>query len=124
MAVGCQDDTIPDEAFTSSSAYSESSGPAAGRLHHSGDIGWSKSLADTDPWLQIDLIAVRLVTGVATQGNKVHGNYVKTYFLAYSLDGIDWTNYFQGGSKVLSVLLYLYCGFMSIKFKFLEASVK
>lgn len=47
------------------------------------------------PWLQIELKAVKKITGIVTQGAKSLKTemFVTTYVLEYSDDGKKWTKY-------------------------------
>ena len=93
MPVGCEDGTLPDDSFTSS-VRSSSGAPSAARLNDTRVLGWRPDEEDGTHWLQIDLLSVRLVTGVATQGNS-KAAYVTSYLLYHGLDGIHWITYFN-----------------------------
>lgn len=55
--------------------------PFKSRLNHSS--GW-RAYPNTDQWLQIDLLGVKKITGIATQGNGRHTNsWVKEFHLEY-----------------------------------------
>ena len=56
-------------------------------------------------YLQIDLLEVRHVSALATQGYKgKFTNYVKTYEITYSYNGVEWLDYEENGKKkVLNV---------------------
>ena len=75
--------------------------PLEGRLNN--EKAWCTSLNDL--FLQIDLLEVRHVSALATQGYKgSFSNYVKTYEIAYSYDGVEWFGYKDdnGKNKVLN----------------------
>lgn len=46
-------------------------------------------------WLQVELLQVKKITGIITQGAKSLGKemYVISYILQYSDNGIHWTRY-------------------------------
>lgn len=75
-----------------------------GRLHNS--RAWcSESNNRWSEYFQIDLLRVRHVTAIATQGVK-HWNfnyYVETYMIKYSYDGATWFYYeAENGADVVS----------------------
>ncbi|XP_078372679.1 uncharacterized protein LOC144656323 isoform X3 [Oculina patagonica] len=100
MPAGVSDGSIEDSAITASSFLDSSSKPCAGRLNLS-DGAWCAKTNDKQQYLQIDLGEVTKVCGVASQGRPGFidqgGWFVKTYTLAYSKDGENWTNYKEFG---------------------------
>ena len=75
--------------------------PLEGRLNN--EKAWCTSL--NNQYLQIDLLEVRHVSALATQGYKGRFfNYVKTYEIKYSYDGVKWFDYKDdsGKKKVLN----------------------
>ena len=75
--------------------------PLEGRLNN--EKAWCTSL--NNQYLQIDLLEVRHVSALATQGYKGYFfNYVKTYEIEYSYDGVKWFDYEDdsGKKKVLN----------------------
>lgn len=76
-----------------------------GRLHNS--RAWcSKSNDRTSEYFQIDLLRVRHVSAIATQGVKhliFNNYYVETYMIKYSYDGATWFYYeAENGANVVS----------------------
>eukprot|EP00162_Nutomonas_longa_P013805 comp21711_c0_seq9/m.48361 comp21711_c0_seq9/g.48361 ORF comp21711_c0_seq9/g.48361 comp21711_c0_seq9/m.48361 type:complete len:974 (-) comp21711_c0_seq9:98-3019(-) len=89
--------TIPDSAFSASSAHGNNwgyYGPQWSRLDGSANWGgWIPNNNRAGEWIQVDLGKVVDVGGIATQG-RAHGSYwVTSYTLAYSNDGESWKNY-------------------------------
>lgn len=58
-------------------------------------------------WLQIDLLTVKKITAIATQGvtSLSYENFVKSYVLLYSDDGSEWKSYTEGSSSEPKVSL-------------------
>ena len=85
---------IPDSAITaSSSANVNSYAPSVGRLHFlsagSGKYGsWAAGANNQMQWLQADFGGWRKVTAVLTQGRQDSNQWVKSYSLTYSYDGV------------------------------------
>ena len=76
-------------------------GPSEGRLNNV--KAWCARFSAADVFLEIDLLEVRHVSALATQGFKRRFfNYVKTFNIRYSYDGKTWFDYQDdnGGTKV------------------------
>ena len=60
---------------------------------------WSALIRDQNQWLQVDLLHQEIITSVATQGRnkyplwKTHKQWVKSYKLQYSNNGVDFEYY-------------------------------
>ncbi|EDO30106.1 predicted protein, partial [Nematostella vectensis] len=94
---------IRDDQVSASSSYDYRHGPRFGRLHETPAVGsfgcWSAARNEVDQYLQIDLLVKTLITAVATQGRPgaSWGQWVTSYSLRYSQDGLNWTDYPNGG---------------------------
>ena len=89
-----------------------------GRLNFDPDTisiagSWCAAVSDFDqpfdqPWLQVDFLEKVTIAKVATQGrlldSKRYFQWVKTYSLNYSQDGIDFEAYEQFGSVKVIIL--------------------
>nr|AAA39534.1 milk fat globule membrane protein E8 [Mus musculus domesticus] len=108
--LGLKNNTIPDSQMSASSSYKtwnlRAFGwyPHLGRLDNQGKINaWTAQSNSAKEWLQVDLGTQRQVTGIITQGARDFGHiqYVESYKVAHSDDGVQWTVYEeQGSSKV------------------------
>lgn len=108
--LGLKNNTIPDSQITASSSYKtwnlRAFGwyPHLGRLDNQGKINaWTAQSNSAKEWLQVDLGTQKRVTGIITQGARDFGHiqYVASYKVAHSDDGVQWTVYEeQGTSKV------------------------
>ncbi|XP_031557799.1 nidogen-like [Actinia tenebrosa] len=106
--LGMEKGLISDAQLTASSAWSNNPkrhGAHRARLNlDTWPAGWSTKKFDPKPWVQIDLGTHTMVTGVATQGlGKSIGEWVKTYRVAYSDDGVTWYVLRNGGRKKIFV---------------------
>ena len=87
---------IPDSAITaSSSSNANSLAPSLGRLHFnsagSGKYGsWAAGTNDVNQWFQVDFGDWTKISAVATQGREDADQWVKTYSVSFSYDGIFW----------------------------------
>ena len=94
--LGMQNGQIPDSAITaSSSANANSYAPSIGRLHFlssgSGKYGsWAAASNDQNQWFQVDFGSWTKVSAVATQGRQDSNQWVKSYSLSFSYDGVFW----------------------------------
>ncbi|XP_074919520.1 SCO-spondin-like [Chelonoidis abingdonii] len=94
--------SLPASCFTASSQQLEN--PAhAGRLNHvlpGSDLqGWAPQaevyheLLSKPPYLQVDLLEPRNLTGVVVQGAGSSDAYVTSFLLQFSMDGLRWHEY-------------------------------
>ena len=101
QALGLESGKVSDSQLSASNHYPNSLSPSEGRLNNK--KAWCTFLSDQ--YLQIDLLKVRHVSALATQGYKGSlSNYVKTYEIGYSYDGVKWFDYEDdsGKKKVLN----------------------
>ena len=88
----------------SSNTYDDGWDADKGRLHNS--RAWCSKSEDTrSEYFQIDLLRVRHVSAIATQGVKhwALNYYVETYMIKYSYDGAMWFYYeAESGADVVS----------------------
>ena len=54
-------------------------------------------------WLQVDLDRYTVVTGIATQGRNDANQWVTSYILQYSEDGVTFVNYKEQGESSAKV---------------------
>ena len=95
--VTCESALGAGSQYSASSEWNGAHGANNARLHHQAGGGktgaWSSRHNSPDQWLQITFRKVAKVTRVATQGRTDHSQWVTTYRLAYSLDGIFYQHY-------------------------------
>ncbi|KAM4634047.1 EGF-like repeat and discoidin I-like domain-containing protein 3 [Polymixia lowei] len=101
-SLGLKSGQVTDSQLSTSSVYRTlgmgllSWGPGLARLDRRGKVNaWSAARNDQKQWIQVDLLAPTKITGVITQGARYFGRaqFVGSYKLAYSNDGISWTVY-------------------------------
>ncbi|CAB4006545.1 Hypothetical predicted protein [Paramuricea clavata] len=91
-ALGMQSRKIPDSRIKASSEWTRNWGPRHGRLH--GKKCWIAGRSpDTNQWLQIDFKYKATVTEILTQGRPDYNQWVRSYTIAYSDDGVNFTTY-------------------------------
>ena len=102
---------ILDRQITASSQWDDNHAPFQGRLYFQAtgkkQGGWSAAQGNSRQWLQVDLGSqFAKVTRVATQGrNGGHTQWVTSYKLQYSNDGVNFHYYREQGQiadKVMS----------------------
>ncbi|XP_034963247.2 epithelial discoidin domain-containing receptor 1 isoform X1 [Zootoca vivipara] len=109
-ALGMQDRTIPDEALSASSSWSESTAAKHSRLALSeGDGAWCPAgpvYPNDAEYLEIDLRRLHFLTLVGTQGRHASGHgkeFARSYRLHYSRDGHRWMPWRdRWGNEVIS----------------------
>ncbi|XP_006887516.1 PREDICTED: coagulation factor V [Elephantulus edwardii] len=77
--------------------------PSCARLNNQGRVNaWQPMANNNRQWLQIDLLKVKKITGIITQGCKSLNSemYVQSYTIHYSNQGVEWKPYRQKFSMV------------------------
>ena len=94
---------IIDSQITASSQYDTRHDPTSARLNLKDSSlkegAWSARKSDVNQWIQVDFENQTTVTNILTQGRNCNGNYqwVKSYTVYYSNDGIDFKPYQKVG---------------------------
>ncbi|XP_054713671.1 uncharacterized protein LOC129223130 [Uloborus diversus] len=86
--MGLENGLVTDHQFSASSENSELSTAANSRF--SLDSAWSPEKDDKNSFLQIDLLVPMKLTGIVTRGDANNQQWVKTFFVSYSNDSINW----------------------------------
>ena len=94
--MGLEDGRIPDSSFSASSFFSSGDvkNEATKARLNGPNAGWRAKDNEVEPWLQVDLLFVRLVTGLATRGGP--SKYLKTYFLSFGFVADQLMVYLDG----------------------------
>ena len=109
IPLGIESGHLPDSALSASSSASAHYYPQLSRLNKifkSGNYGaWCAGSNDGNQWLQVNFGRETTVTKVATQGRNNGVNWVRSYSLSYSTDGIHWAQHTltNGHVKVTAV---------------------
>ncbi|KAM4812189.1 coagulation factor V [Urocitellus parryii] len=77
--------------------------PSLARLNAQGRVNaWQAKANNNKQWLQIDLLKIKKITAIVTQGCKSLSSemYVKSYTIYYSDQGVEWKPYRQKSSIV------------------------
>ncbi|XP_048213738.1 coagulation factor V [Perognathus longimembris pacificus] len=77
--------------------------PSRARLNAQGRVNaWQAKANNNKQWLQIDLLKIKKITAIVTQGCKSLSSemYVKSYSIHYSDQGVEWKPYRQKSSMV------------------------
>ena len=99
-SLGMENGAIPDNKLTASTEQSANTPAKNGRVNYASGSSWCARTSDTNPYLQIDLQTLHIICAVSTQGNSQADQWVKTYTLQLSTDGITWTHYKELGGQV------------------------
>ncbi|XP_060075528.1 uncharacterized protein LOC132555193 [Ylistrum balloti] len=90
---------VEDSAISASSIWTSNRslcGPQNSRLHFNGTTGaassWCAGTRDIQQHIQVRFPMETIVDAVMLQGRGHSTQWVKTYYLLYSIDGITWTN--------------------------------
>ena len=102
-SLGMEDGAISDAQITASSQWDDNHSPSRARLNTrlTGNKkgGWSSRPCDLNQWLQVDLGSYKIVTRVATQGRNAHDQWVTSYRIEYSNDGVNFHFYQEPGDS-------------------------
>ena len=114
--LGIEEGNITDNQLSASST-SESYIAANARLNLPNG-GWVAAANDQAQWLAIDLYRQRQVTGLVLQGKEDLDQWVTTYHVDYSTDGVTWS-YVRDENNTVEVCirdtcLYFVCLFHSV----------
>ncbi|XP_058898134.1 coagulation factor V isoform X1 [Kogia breviceps] len=77
--------------------------PFLARLNAQGRVNaWQAKANNNNQWLQIDLLKIKKITAIITQGCKSlsYEMYVKSYTIQYSDQGVEWKPYREKSSLV------------------------
>ncbi|XP_033621853.1 coagulation factor V [Fukomys damarensis] len=80
--------------------------PSCARLNAQGRVNaWQPKANNHQQWLQIDLLKIKKITAIVTQGCKSLSSemYVKSYTIHYSDQGMEWKPYRQKSSMMEKV---------------------
>ena len=92
---------LPESSFSAISSISAAlHQPYYSRM--SAEHGWGLGGVYDNPWIQVDLLAVKTLVKIATRGRSTRVQWVKTYKLAYStLDEVfEYIQLSNGRDKV------------------------
>ncbi|XP_021054295.1 coagulation factor V [Mus pahari] len=105
--LGLEDGRIQNKQITASSFKKSWWGdywePSLARLNAQGRVNaWQAKANNNKQWLQVDLLKIKKVTAIVTQGCKSLSSemYVKSYSIQYSDQGVAWKPYRQKSSMV------------------------
>ncbi|KAK3611483.1 hypothetical protein CHS0354_039095 [Potamilus streckersoni] len=91
IEMGIGNELIVDTSqLTASSSLDNNHTATGGRMSYS---GWIASSKDTRPWIQVDFLEVKTVSGIKTKGSQERPDWVKEYTVYTSINGIDFTPY-------------------------------
>lgn len=95
---------ILDSQITASSEHDISHGARLARLNvQTGNTCWAARVNDVNQWLQVDFLQNVTLSKLATQGRYNYPQWVKSYFLSYSVDGSAFQNYKHYGEDKVSL---------------------
>ena len=102
MPLGLEDKRVPNGHLTASTYYNHHLSPWHGRLNHR--WSWSVRLRRVGQWFQVNFVELMRIKGVATQGRQDANQWVKSYTVSYSVDGMNFVPYKENGRVRVSAL--------------------
>jgi len=100
--------TLEPLSFDASSWFDETTAPQYAQLYSEENGYWKPSKTNENEYLQIYLGYPETVYGVEVSGNPINDEYVTSYKVAYSLDGISYSYVLYHGQPEVIFKLYLY----------------
>ena len=94
MPLGLEDKRVTDGHLTASTYYNHHLSPWHGRLNHR--WSWSVRLRRIGQYLQVNFVELMRIKGVATQGRQDANQWVRSYTVSYSTDGMNFVSYKEG----------------------------
>ena len=100
VPLGMKDGMIQDNQISASSVYS--AGLVAHEARLDGSACWAAKTNDGNQWIQVTFDTPIHITGVITQGCASYSEWVTTYKVDFSNDGVTWqyVKDIQGNDKV------------------------
>ena len=102
LDLGMENGVIPDSKISASSKLIAGTPAKNGRLNYTAGPSWCALTNDNNPYLQIDLQSLHVICAVSTQGNSKADEWVETYIIQTSKDGVHWTDYDDNGHPKVS----------------------
>ena len=102
LDLGMENGVIPNSKITTSSKLNAGTPANNSRLNYTAGPSWCAQTNDSNPYLQIDLQSLHVICAVSTQGNSKADEWVETYKIQTSKDGVHWTDYDNDGHPKVS----------------------
>ncbi|ELT93504.1 hypothetical protein CAPTEDRAFT_75410, partial [Capitella teleta] len=98
---------VPDSRMTASSEHCQYHGAERARIdfRKTGNYDtWCPSNSDPSEWIQVEFDDLMTVQTVTTTGSLTFTEWIPSYEIHTSLDGVTWTTYMEpfGTTKVLT----------------------
>ena len=91
MPLGLEDKRVLNGHLTASSYYNYHLSPWYGRLNSI--YSWSVRRNRVGQWFQVNFVELMRIKGVATQGRQNANQWVRSYTVRYSVDGMSFRPY-------------------------------
>ena len=95
MPLGLEDKRLTPGDISASTYYNHYLAPWYGRLNHI--YSWSVRTRNTKQWLKVNFGYITRFKGIATQGRSNANQWVKSYIVTYSRDGVTYVPYKENG---------------------------
>ena len=101
MPLGLEDKRVTDGSLTASTYYNHHLSPWHGRLNSR--WSWSVRRNRRGEWFQVNFVELMRIKGVATQGRQDASQWVRSYTIMYSVDGMNFVSYKEGRTTKVNV---------------------
>ena len=100
---------IKDSQIMASSVWDVNHGASNARMNFAQKSGsWSSKSNDLHQWLQVDFKYNATIGDIQTQGRGRHKQWVESYTLSYSYDGVKFVPYKKNGKDKVRLMLFAY----------------
>ena len=122
MPLGLEDRRVSDGQLTASTYYNYHLSPWYGRLN--GLYSWSVRSNRRGQWFQVNFVELMRIKGVATQGRQNANQWVRSYTVRYSVDGMYFRSYTQGRRVKVWYLLFTVKAVLLLSFGRIKRAIR
>ena len=122
MPLGLEDRRVSDGQLTASTYYNYHLSPWYGRLNSI--YSWSVRRNRVGQWFQVNFVELMRIKGVATQGRQNANQWVRSYTVRYSVDGMYFRSYTQGRRVKVWYLLFTVKVVLLLSFGKMERTIR
>jgi hypothetical protein len=91
LLIGQATEVVPYDRLQYSSTWlNDQKGEGYGQGMLDSPLAWSSGTVDLNQWIQMDAGQSKVINGVVTQGRRDDTQWVTSYFIQVSIDGVTW----------------------------------
>ena len=90
LLIGQATEVVPYERLEYSTRLNDTKGEGHGQGMLDSPSAWCSATNDLNQWIQMDAGQSKVINGVVTQGRRDDNQWVTSYFIQVSIDGVTW----------------------------------